>query len=336
LVAKRVREHQGNEVTKFVTLLNKPRTSVEGIALANEIEVGEDYVQAGSAKAFIVRTRREEMLEQLDNWGRFVFLPNIGILKETKDLLNGILKVGDAQKEIPLTKLNSLIASIGVDRHQFIDNFKLIFMGGDVPGSLKVVHGGEEEMRRKMAVYPNAYVFPKNAKGKNLFEEKAGRLLVPDRIRVSTAHIILMMSDKPTLSNIFYALRLNDEDSDKLKALCLWLNTSWGILTVLASREETEGGWVSLKMSQWRLLPVLNIEELPKDNLESLAEVYEKFKDADMGRIPEQYGLKGGTNKLRVALDLSFLKVMGMNVTECDLLSFHREIASSLRQWLGE
>ena len=334
LVAKRVREHQGNEVTKFVTLLNKPRTSVEGIALANEIEVGEDYVQAGSAKAFIVRTRREEMLEQLDNWGRFVFLPNLGILKETKDLLNGILKVGDTQEEIPLTKLNSLITSIGVDRHQFIDAFRLTI--GDVPGSIKVVYGGEEGLRRKMSVYPNAYALPKNSKGKTLFRENAGQLLVPDRIWTETAHVISMISDEPTLSNIFYTLCLKDENGDKLKGLCLWLNTSWGILTVLASREETRGGWVSLKMSQWRLLPVLNIDQLPQDKLKSLAKVYDQFKDVDLGRIPEQYGVKGRTNKLRVALDLSFLKVMGMNVTEYDLLSFYREIASSLRQWLGE
>jgi len=334
LVAKRVKEHQDNEVTKFVTMLSKPKTSIEGMALANEIEVGEDYVQAGSARAFIIRTRREEMLEQLDNWGRFIFLPNLTLLKETKGLLNGVLKVGDAQKEIPLTKLNNLITSIGVDRHQFIDSFKIIT--GGVPGSLRVVHGGEEEMRRKMIVCPNAYVYPKNAKGKGLFEEKAGRLLVPDRIWTETAHVVSMISDEPTLSNIFYALRLKDEDKDKLKALCLWLNTSWGILTVLASREETRGGWISLKMSQWRLLPVLNVGELPKDNLESLATIYEEFKDADLGRIPEQYGLKGEVNKLRVALDLSFLKTVGMHVTEYSLLSFYKEIASSLKQWLGE
>lgn len=333
LVAKRVKEHQGNEVTKFVTLLSKPRTSVEGIALANEIEAGEDYVQAGSAKAFIIRTRREEMLEQLDNWGRFVFLPSIGLLKETKDLLKGVLRVGNAQKEIPLTKLNN-IASIGIDRHQFNDNFKVI--GGAVPGSFKVVYGGEEEVRRKMAICSNAYALPKNGKGNTLFQQKAGRLLVPNRIWMETAHVLSMLSDEPTLANIFYALRLNDEDGNKLKALCLWLNTSWGILTVLASREETRGGWIGLNQSQWRLLPVLNIGELPKDNLESLATVYEQFKDADMGRIPEQYGIKGEPSKSRIALDLSFLKVMGVPASEHDLLSFYKEIASSLRQWLGE
>ncbi|MCL0029632.1 N-6 DNA methylase [Dehalococcoidia bacterium] len=334
VVAKRVQGHQSNEVTRFISLLSKPKTSIEAIGLANEIKNDGDYVEAGSAKAFIVKATRKEMLDQLDNWGRFIFLPNLSLLKEVKDLFSGVLRVGDVQKQIPLTKLNDLITSIGLDRHQFIDAFRPTT--GEVPGSLRVVHGGEEELRRKMSIYPNAHVLAKDAKGKALFQDHAGRLLVPDRIRITTAHVVSMMSDEPTLSNIFYALCLKDEHKDKLKALCIWLNTSWGILTVLASREETEGGWISLKMSQWRLLPVLNIDQLPEEKLKGLAEVYGRFRDTDLGRIPEQYGVKGQMSKSRVALDLSFLKVMGVLATENNLLSFYKEIASSLRQWLGE
>jgi len=336
LVARRVSRHQDGEVTRFVTLLRKPKTSVEGIALANEIQVREDYVKvkAGTAEAFVTKVTRKDMLEQLDNWGKFVFLPDLDLLKETGDLLNGILRVGTQQIEIPLTKLNNLIVSIGVDRHQFLDAFRLTI--GQVPGSLWVIHGGGEALRTKMSVCPNAYVLPKNARGKTLFQENAGHLLVPDRIRITTAHVVSMMSDEPTLSNIFYALRLKDADRDKLKALCVWLNTTWGILTILASREETEGGWISLKMSQWRLLPILNIDQLAEDKLKRLAEVFDRFKDVDLGRIPDQYGINGKVSKSRLALDASFLRAIGMPVSEDDLLPFYKEIASSFRQWLGE
>jgi len=100
-----------------------------------------------------------------------------------------------------------------------------------------------------MATSPNAYALPIIDAGKSIFEEKASRLLVPDRIRVNTAHVVSLFSDAPVISNIFYAVRLKNETEQRLKALCLWLNTTWGILTILGSREETHGGFARIKMS---------------------------------------------------------------------------------------
>ena len=60
-------------------------------------------------------------------------------------------------------------------------------------------------------------------------------------------------------------------------------------MTVLANRQETRGAWIRLKMSQWKLLPVLDIAKLEEDKLKRLAKVFDKFKDKDLGRIPEQF-----------------------------------------------
>ena len=332
LVAKRIKEHSDIEETSFIILLKKPKTSIEAIALANSINDREDYIEAGDAKAFIVRADRGEMLKYLNNWGRFVFLPNLELLRKTKNLLNGIIEVGDVQGDIPLTKLNNLISSVGIDAHQFHDNFNIVT--GHIPGSLKVIYGGEEALRKRMGISPNAYVLP-DEKGKNLFKEKAGTLLVPDRIRINTAHIISMISEEAILSNIFYVLKLKDESENRLKALCLWFNTTWGILTVLANREETEGAWIRLKMSQWRMVPVLNVEGLTEEEITNLAATFDNFKNKDLSRIPEQYGLKGKVDRLRTELDLSFLEAMGIHAKEDDLLPLYCEIASSFRQWLG-
>jgi len=332
--ARRVDKHLDNEQTKFLILLSKPQTSIEAIGLANEIDRAEEgYARTGNAKAFIVRISRQEMLKCLDNWGRFAFLPNLELLKEIKSLLAGIIKVGNIQERIPLTALTSVITSIGIDAHQFLDNFDVL--EGFVPGSVRILYGGKEEVRKLMFAVPNAYALPKG-KGKSLLKEKAGRLLVPSAMRANTTHITSSLSEEPILSETFYALRLESEDENKLKSLCLWFNTTWGILSILANREEVAGGWIQIKMAQWRLLPVLNVDQLPEDKLKSLAEVYDQFKDVDLGRIPEQYGVKGQANKSRIALDRSFLKAIGMDVTEDDLLLFYEEIASALRQWLGK
>lgn len=50
------------------------------------------------------------------------------------------------------------------------------------------------------------------------------------------------------------------------------------MLTVLSNRQETMEAWTRLKMSHWRTLPILNIEELSEKKLGKLAEVFDEFK----------------------------------------------------------
>lgn len=332
-VAERIDSHLDGEETTFVTVLRKPRTSIEAIALANRIDSREgDFVEAGKSMAFLTTVKRRELLDNVDNWARFVFLPSIELQDEVTNLLAGSLKIGNTKVELRLTRMNNLVATIGVDAHRFVDTFKVI--NGVAVGSMRMLQGGEELQRQTMATTPNAHILPLIERGKSIFKEKAGQLIVPDRIRIDTAHVTAMLSAEPVLSNIFYSIRLKDESLGRMKAICLWLNTTWGILTMLASREETHGGFIRLKMSQWRLLPVLNIDSLSQKKMKALASVFDEFQDKDLGRIPEQYSKQG--RRLRTHLDLAFLKVMGIEAIETDLSSLYDDISASLGQWLGE
>ena len=334
-VAEKAKEHSENEETTFVILLKKPETSIEAIALANRIEAKEGkYVEAGKARAFLITVKRSELKDNIDNWGRFVSMPSLEVLDEIEAILGGTLRIGKVNARIRLTRLNNLISSIGVDRHRFIDTFQMV--NGQVPGSVDVLHGGEEEQRSKMATLPNAYALPLKEGGKAIFKDKSGRLLVPDRIRVDTAHVVSLFCDVPIISNIFYIVRLKQESEDRLKALCLWLNTTWGILTMLASREETHGGFIGVKMSHWRLLPVLDIDSLAKHEVKALATVFDEFKSKEPARIPEQYGVRGAFDKVRIELDLAFLGALGIQANENDLTPLYKEIGAALSQWMGD
>jgi hypothetical protein len=247
-------------------------------------------------------------------------------------MLAGKIKLGNISSALPLTRLDNLIKTIGVDRHRFTDTFKLV--DADIPGSMKILHGGEEDQRLTMTTMANAYVLPRIDSAKTIYQEKAGKLLFPNRIWIETAHIISLVSDEPILSNIFYVVRLKTEDLDRINSLCVWINSTWGILTALASREDTRGGFISLNQSHWRLLPVLDINSLSKDKILSLSRIYNEYKTTDLGRIPEQYGSKG--RQLRMQFDMAFLKVMGIEPSENDLSALYDDISSSLNQWLGK
>ncbi|MCL5318234.1 MAG: N-6 DNA methylase [Thaumarchaeota archaeon] len=340
-IAQKVQAHnigdgnKSDEKTTFVTLLKKPRTSIEAIALSKSIEgKTEGFVQAGESKAFLTTIERSKLLDNLDNWGRFTFLPDIEIMEEVVHLLDGKLKIGSQNIELPLVKFNELIETIGVDAHRFADTYQMV--DAELPGGLKILRGGEEAQRMMMKAAPNAYAVTIRESGKKTYQQVAGNLLVPDRIRVDTAHVVALFSEERVISNIFYAVRLKDESHERLKALCLWFSTTWGILTVLASREETQGAFVRLKQSQWRMLPVLDIDKLTKRQVAKLATIFDEFKDKQLTRLPEQYGSAGKVDELRVELDKAFLNAIGIKINTDDLLLLYHEIGSSLRQWIGD
>ncbi len=141
-------------------ILKKPKTSIEAISLANQIEkIEEDgYIEINDCSAFIVIIERTFLIENLNNWGRFIFLPNFKLLKYLTNLLNGFINLGEFSNKIPLIKLNELISTIGIDRHQFSDNFKK--MNKKVPGCVDVLIGGEESIRTTMRKSTNSYALP--------------------------------------------------------------------------------------------------------------------------------------------------------------------------------
>jgi hypothetical protein len=240
--------------------------------------------------------------------------------------------------KIPLTYLNNIIINIGIDAHQYHDNFKTVTTQTPYP----VIHGGEESLRTSMLVKPNAFTHPKSDKAKQVYKKHANRVLVPDRIWWDTAHVIALYCTEPVISNIFYVVKLKVPDNVREyaeKAFVLWLNTTWGMLIVLLSREETRGRWTRLKMGQWRLLKVLDVSALSLDMLKMLAKIFDAYADKVLRRIPEQFNPQN-PDPIRIAVDKSFVKVFNTSVDnrilEDRLKEFYKCIYISLQQWIGE
>jgi len=69
--------------------------------------------------------------------------------------------------------------------------------------------------------------------------------------------------------------------------------------------------------------------------LKLILNVFDKFKDVDLGRIPQQYNVKNNTHKLRLELDKNFLEAIGVQIEDNDLIDLYQEIYSSFEQWMG-
>ena len=93
-----------------------------------------------------------------------------------------------------------------------------------------------------------------------------------------------MRSEMNVLSNVWWPVRVNDEPIEK--ALTAWLNSSLGLLTMVAQRTSTEGSWVALKKTDLEKLPVLNVNRISPTQLQNLSYLFDKLTDADFQRLP--------------------------------------------------
>ncbi|MEM2752000.1 MAG: hypothetical protein QXI94_02835 [Sulfolobales archaeon] len=347
IVAKRTDEHRPDEETVFINLLRKPKSALEAILLSEKILLSEDALRVSGGKkeglvelssgatCVVQRVPRRMLLENIDNWNKLVFLPEPEVVDIGLSVLKGDLGVMDVR--VPVARLNELIASIGIDSPQFHDNFNRTSTETPYP----IVYGGEEEIREKMLVKPNAYATCKPDRARKIYEKFAGRVLLPDRIWLDTAHVIALFSETPVLSNIFYAVRLKKPGVEAEKALVYWLNTTWGLLSVVASREETRGRWMRLKKAQWRMLPVLDVSKLDDEALERLSNAFNTLCGAKPRRIVEQFSTDPEkVDPVRLRFDLEFLKAFDPSIDENEakkkLYEIYKRIAVALKRWTEE
>lgn len=344
IVARKRRENEDakeDEETRITVLLRKPTTSLEARALAFRIlKAGdEEYLEVNGSRAYTYKVSRRRLVERLFNWGSLLAFPDPRLTKVSDEILRGSL----FGAKIPLARLGD-IATIGIDRHQFHDAFEAV--SGCPPGSFPAVYGGEEEVRQRMFIEPNARILAKTVKtkkgeerrpGEELFKKFSSNLLIPDRIRVDTAHVTAIYCSEPVLANIFNAVRLklNDNAENRLKALCVWLNTTWGILSILANRSETGGVWIRLAMTHWRLQPVLDVTGLDEEKVAALAAVFDKYSRRDLRRLPEQFN-PANIDPVRRSIDEEFLKALGVDFEDEKLIELYGLIHRSLVAWIGE
>ena len=153
-------------------------------------------------------------------------------------------------QNIPMCRVDEL-GQVGPDRRRLVDGFDRTSSVTAYP----IVAGHNTAQRKSLTCSPNAYLSPlvhprggqRPGYGEHLWQQSA-RLLVSERLRLDTARVLAMRSDVRVLSNVWWPVRIEDISTEK--ALTIWLNSSLGILTILAQRTSTEGSWGGTKKAE--------------------------------------------------------------------------------------
>ncbi len=223
-----------------------------------------------------------------------------------------------ATASVPMCPLGEF-GQIGPDRRRLIDGFDRTNSITAYP----MVAGHETEQRKSLLCSPDTYLSPlitprggqRPGYGQHLWS-MSGRLLIVERLGLSTNRIVSMTTSTHVLSNVWWPVKTDNYAWDK--AVAIWLNSSIGILALLATRNTTHGGWVAMKKADLEELPVLDPRGLTSSQLQRLSDLFDSLAEEEFERLPAM-----GHCPSRRRLDDGVSEILGLPnlVTLRDLLA---------------
>ena len=208
---------------------------------------------------------------------------------------------------VPMCRMDEL-GEIGPDVRDLRDGFESVSYETPFP----MVENHETDYRRGLVAEVNKHLEPlENARpgrrlksAKDLWE-KAGQLLIAERLWLNTARMTAMCADQKVLSNVWWPVDTGNRDWDK--ALALWFNSSPGILAYLASRNTTRGGWIRMRKGDLSALRVLDVRALPAGQLAAMSALFDELAGMEFRRLPDMWECPA-----RRALDDGLSGILGL------------------------
>jgi hypothetical protein len=133
-------------------------------------------------------------------------------------------------------------------------------------------------------------------------------VLIAERMWLNTQRLTAVLLSEPVLSNVWWPLKLRDGLDDRhAKVLTLWLNSTLGLLLLLANRVETRGAWVKFKKPTLHNLPVLDVRKLKAGQLKRLTDAFDR-----LAKVPLRPLLQMAEDEGRAAIDDAIRRALNL------------------------
>ena len=246
--------------TRVVNLARNPSTPVEALDTAARIERTSETAGQVSHD-FTVQQVDSGRIERGD-WLAVNFLsPFLVDAYQTLSETNS-----GAVPTVPL----STLADVGPAGQRIRDVFTHSEM--PTPSGRRALWYHKTDVSRSMRAETDVYIEPKPAvRDRRLAEkywEQRSRMLLPHRVRLNLTRVAAVMLPEPALGSIWTPCR--PYNPDIAKSLCLYLNSTPGLLSLLGERDNRVPSYPSFSLDTLRGLPVPNLAALPSAELELL------------------------------------------------------------------
>jgi len=296
LIARKRRSGDDSGYTLFVNLWKKPSNELESIHLGSQLrqlyKAAQLYdIENSNASSYSLKLHGKKVGEvysamlKENIFGIYNFFSQMELNRVTVLLRKGIIYLPDQGivGNVRLTTLARLGAEVGPDVRQVHEVFRY---SKAARGSIyKAFWGYDSSIINTISQRANAYLEPKDASKARKLWEKRGKFLIVERARLNTYTVLAVYLDEGVLSNVWWPIKLDDRAA---KILSLWINSTLGFLLLSSIAEVTQGPWIKFKKEYLLELPVLDINILREDQINSLLQLYNNVCSLKFKALPEE------------------------------------------------
>jgi hypothetical protein len=248
-IARKLDEGEAAGRTTFINLWRNPRSIHEAIDLANRIVHIDDQAQLEGAGISVIRGPSGKLGEVVSfppvskeqNWYGALFAQT-ELIRIYRKLEQGELRIPGVRDvvPIPLYRLD-VLGDIGPDRARIHEGFDVTTTEWTPYPAL---WGNKGKDVCAISQRPNAHLAvrldsPRGPEyGPHLWE-RAGRILLVERLWPITQSVLAVAFDNPILGNTWWSLKPKSIKENQEKALLIWLNSSLALLLYFGRRVVT-------------------------------------------------------------------------------------------------
>ncbi len=194
-------------------------------------------------------------------------------------------------------------------------NIRLTFNRSTLPGieGMSALWDHKTDILQSMAAQPDTNIVAKKGKEKqaqNLWA-KRGRLLLPTRVRLNTVRTLSVRLPIPVIGSAWVPCKcgIPNMDADTFeKAVCVYLNSTIGILALLGDRSNKVLSYPQFSLDDMKNLPVPNFAAIGNGAAERLAAAYDELAERALLPLPQMDGCPA-----RRALDTAVCDALGLD-----------------------
>ena len=299
---------RGKPPTRVVNLAINPSTPAEAYAAAESIQ--NDSV---AARGLGTMQRVSAIDIEAGDWGAVQFL--------SPTLVRAFVSLGRGELAAALP-LES-VAAIGPDGRGLRGNF----VRSDFPDEIGMtaLWDHKSDVTQSMLAEPDTFVTAKQGKeaqAERLWEQR-GNLMLPMRARLNTVRMLSVRLNQRALGSAWVPCKpqVAGIDVDTLeKALCVYLNSSVGVLAMLGDRSNKTPSYPQFSMADLHKIPVPDFAALGEPAALRLAAEYDAQCEQTLLPLPRM-----DADPARAALDAAV----------CDALRIDAERVATIRRHLA-
>ena len=147
----------------------------------------------------------------------------------------------------------------------------------------------KSDVTQSMGAETDVYIEPKDPKRHlaDRYWEQRSQLLLPHRLRLNVARVAGVMLPERAVGSLWTPCRPHDADIGK--AICLYLNSTPGLLSLLGARDNRVPSYPSFSLDTLRSLPVPNFGELGDAERELLSSWFNWLRNESLQPFPQMH-----------------------------------------------